>query len=197
MALKAGLTTVSMVFRGQDVDCGWTESFQSNIGGLDAAADAMEAAARKRVGFLSGRFTIEYVRASLVQAPLAPPARNQRVSFLKRIDLGGSLDPAGDGDLPFVAALVRFYNATKTVFGLREFRGLPDKFWELNSDKDAQTRIRAPINAFIAALAAGSMGMNHKLPAGGVALSLISSGTFERLTHRSTGRPLYLPRGRR
>lgn len=197
MALKAGNTTCTMVFRGQDVDCGWTESFQSSIVDLNTASDALETCARKRVGFLSGRFSIEYLRISKVQAPVVPPARNQRVSYLRRLELGGSLDPAGDGDLPFVAALVRFYNADKTVFGLREFRGLPDKFWELNSDKDAQTRIRAPVNAFVAALVAANMGMNHKLPAGGVQLVNVASGTFERLTHRITGRPLYLPRGRR
>jgi len=41
------------------------------------------------------------------------------------------------------------------------------------------------------------MGMNHKVPAGGVALVLINSAEFERLTFRATGRPLYLSRGRR
>jgi hypothetical protein len=107
------------------------------------------------------------------------------------------MDPQGDGDLPFVAALVRFYNTDKTVFGLREFRGVPDKFWNQNDDKDAQTRIRAPLNAFVQAVAANAMGMNHKLPGGGVVLTPIASGTYERLTHRQTGRPLYLPRGRR
>lgn len=197
MALKAGNTTCTMVFRGQDIDSGWTESFQSSIVDLNAAASALEACARKRVGFLSARYSIDYLRISKVQAPLAPLARNQRVSFLQRVDLGGSLDPTGDGDLPFVAALVRFYNTDKTVFGLREFRGIPDRFWNNNDDKDAQTRIRGPVNAFVTALQQNNMGMNHKLPAGGVSLVLINSGTYERLTHRITGRPLYLPRGRR
>jgi hypothetical protein len=197
MALKAGNTTCSMIFRGQDVDCGWTETFQSSIVDLTAAAAALEAVARKRVGFLSARYSIDYLRTSKVQAPLVFPARNQRVSYLQRTDLGGSLDPVGDGDLPFCAALVRFYNTDKTVFGLREFRGIPDNFWKNNDDKDAQTRLRAPINAFVTALTANNMGMNHKLVGGGVVLTLIALGVFERLTHRATGRPLYLSRGRR
>jgi hypothetical protein len=197
MALKAGNTTCSMVFRGQDVDCGWTETFQSSIIDLTQAASALEACARKRVLFLSARYSIDYLRISKVQAPVVAPARNQRVAFLQRVDLGGSLDPTGDGDLPFVAALIRFYNTDKTVFGLREMRGVPDKFWTNNDDKDAQARLKGPINAYVAALQANNMGMNHKLPAGGVALVLIALGVYERLTHRSTGRPLYLPRGRR
>lgn len=197
MAQKAGLTTCSMIFRTQDIDSGWTESFQCNIASLDNAMTAIEAVARKRVGFLSARASIDYLRVSAVQAPKVPPARNQRVSFLRKVELGGSLEPAGDGDLPFVAALVRFYNADKTVFGLREFRGIPDNFWSNNDDKVASTKIRNPVNQLITALVANGMGMNHKVPAGGVALVTIASGEFERLTHRITGRPLYLPRGRR
>lgn len=197
MALKAGATTCSMVFRGQDVDVGWTESFQSNIADLTQAADALDAVARKRVGFLSARYGIEYIRISKVQVPVVPPARNQRIAYLRSVSYGGSLEPQGDGDLPFVAALVRFYNTDKTVFGLREFRGVPDNFWQDNDDKKAKATIRNPINAFVAALIANNMGMNHKLPAGGVQLVTIALGEFQKLTHRQTGRPLYLSRGRR
>lgn len=197
MAQKAGQTTCTMIFRDQDYDSGWTESFQSNIASLDQAMTATQTVAGKRIGFLSGRFSIEYCRVSAVQAPKVPPARNQRVSFLRKVNLGGSLDPTGDGDLPFVAALVRFYNADKTVFALREFRGIPDSFWQDNADKTANARLVGPIAAMIAVLAANSFGMNHKLAAGGVSLEQIASGEYERLTHRITGRPLYLPRGRR
>lgn len=197
MALKAGNTTCTMVFRDQDYDSGWTESFQSSIVSLDTAMTAIQQVASKRIGFLSGRFSIEYCRVSAVQAPKVPPARNQRVSYLKRVNLGGSLDPTADGDLPFVAALLRFYNADKTVFALREFRGLPDTFWSNNEDKNAQARLVGPVAAFIATLVANNMGINHKLPGGGVSLVTIASGEYERITHRITGRPLYLPRGRR
>jgi hypothetical protein len=113
------------------------------------------------------------------------------------VTLGGSLEPNGDGDLPFVAALVRFYNADKTVFALREFRGIPDSFWSDNDDKTVKPKIINPLKAFVQALAVGSFGINHKLPAGGVQLVTIATGEYERLTHRITGRPLYLPRGRR
>lgn len=197
MAQKAGNTTCTMIFRDQDYDSGWTESFQSSIVSLDTAMTALQTVASKRIGFLSGRFSIEYCRVSAVQAPKVAPARNQRVSFLRRVNLGGSLDPTGDGDLPFVAALVRFYNADKTVFALREFRGVPDSFWADNADKTANARLVGPIAALIAALSAANFGINHKLAAGGVSLVTIASGEYERLTHRITGRPLYLPRGRR
>lgn len=197
MAQKAGNSTCSMVFRGQDVDVGWTETFQSSIVDLNTAADALDAVARKRVGFLSARYSIEYLRISKVQAPVVAPNRNQRVAYLRRVSYGGSLNPQGDGDLPFVSALVRLYNTDKTVFGLREFRGVPDDWWKDNDDKIARTQIKSPLQAFITALTQNNMGMNHKLPAGGVQLVLINSGEFERLTHRSTGRPLYLSRGRR
>lgn len=197
MPQKAGNTTCTMIFSDQDYSSGWTESFQSSIVDLTAAATALEQVANARVGFLSGRFSVTYLRISRVQAPLVPPARNQRISFLKPLTLGGSLDPAGDGDLPFVAALVRFYNTDKTVFALREFRGVPDRFWSDNSDKIASTLIATPINKFVAATVAANMGINHKLAGGGVALVTMRSGQFERLTHRIVGRPLYLPRGRR
>lgn len=197
MPIKAGNTTCTMVFTDQDFDAGWTETFQSSIVDLTAAADALDAVARARVGFLSGRFSIRYLRISKVQAPLAPPARNQRVSYLRPVSYSGSLDPQGDGDVPWTAALVRFYNTDKTVFGLREFRGIPDTFWSNNDDKIAQAKIVNPINTFVAATVASNMGMNHKLPGGGVQLVTIRTGQYERLTHRIVGRPLYLPRGRR
>jgi hypothetical protein len=197
MPQKAGLTTATMVFGDLDYATGWTESFQCNIADLDGAATALEQVANKRVGFLSARQSILYLRTSSVQAPKVPPARNQRISFLKRVSIGGSLEPQGDGDLPFVAALVRFYNADKKVFALREFRGIPDSFWSDNNDKIAQSKMNLTIRPFIQALAVGSFGINHKLPAGGVQLVPIATGEFERLTHRITGRPLYLPRGRR
>jgi len=197
MAQKAGATTCSMIFEGVRQNVGWTESFQSNIASMDQAMTATQKVASKRVAFLSAQFKITYCRVSVVQAPKVPPARNQRVSFLQRADLGGSLDPTGDGDLAFTAALVRVYDADKLVFGLREFRGLPDNFWKDNDDKTAQATLVQPINAFIAELAANTFGINHKVPGGGVALKAIATGYYERLTHRITGRPLYLSRGRR
>lgn len=199
MAQKAGNTTCTMIFNGQDRDVGWTESFQSSVTSLDTAMTNLQAVARARVAFLSARYEIQYLRISAVQAPKVPPARNQRISFLKRFAGGGSLDPSGDGDLPFVAALVRFYNADKTVFALREFRGLPDRFWTNNEDKTAQSVLVQPIAAFIQALVQNNMGINHKnpTPPGGVSLVTVASGEYERLTHRITGRPLYLSRGRR
>lgn len=199
MALKAGLTTCTMIFRDQDYDSGWTESFQCNIADMNNAMTAIQTVAQDRVTFLSGRFSIEYCRVSLVQAPHAPGGRNQRVAFLRRTDLGGSLDPTGDGDLPFVAALIRFYTADKKVFGLRQFRGIPDAFWGNNDDKNAKARLSQPINKFVQTLIAQAMGMNHKVPGNppGVALATIASGEYERLTHRITGRPIYLPRGRK
>jgi hypothetical protein len=196
MGLKAGATTIALVFADGDYLSGWTESWQCNIGDMVAAENAGEALARARVGFLSARFTIEYVRVSKVQMPKVAPARNQRVSYLKPFGLGGSLQPQGDGDLPFVAALVRFYNADKTIFALRQFRGLPDNFWSQNDDKVALTTIDRPMRAYVAAVVAGGMGITHKLPAGGVALTPMVSAQYERLTHRMVGRPLYLPRGR-
>lgn len=197
MAQKAGLTTCTLIFDGKDVDVGWSESFQSSIGDLVAAADALVAVANKRVLFLSGRYSITYVRVSLVQAPKVAPARNQRVSYLRKISIGGSLDPAADGDLPFVAALARLYTADKRIFALREFRGIPDSFWSDNDDKVAAAKIKAPLNNFVASLAANNMGINHKVAGGGVALAIPSTAEFERLTHRITGRPFYLSRGRR
>jgi len=199
MAQKAGNTTCTMIFNGQDRDVGWTESFQSSTVSLDTAMASLERVARARVGLLSARYEIQYLRISAVQAPKVPPARNQRIAYLKRFSGGGSLDPSGDGDLPFVAALCRFYNADKTVFALREFRGLPDRFWTNNEDKGAQATLVQPIAALINALVAANMGIDHKnpTPPGGVTLVTIASGEYQRLTHRITGRPLYLSRGRR
>lgn len=197
MALKAGANTCTMIFRGQDVDCGWSESWQTSTGDMNAAMDGIENVANKRIGILSARFSIEYLRVSKVQVPLVAPNRNQRISFLRKVNLGGSLDPTKDGDLPFVSASVRFYNADKTVFALRQLRGVPDDWWSDNDDKVAASKIKTPLNSYVTSLSANAMGVNHKVPAGGVALILVNTGIFTRMTHRQTGRPLYLSRGRR
>lgn len=197
MAQKAGNTTCSMIFSDNDYATGWTESFQSSTVSLDTAMTSLQTVANARVKLLSSRFSIDYCRVSAVQAPKVAPARNQRISYLTRVSLGGSLEPQGDGDLPFVAALIRFYNADKTVFALREFRGLPDSFWKDNADKTVNGVLSQPIAQLIQALTNANFGINHKVPGGGVALVNIASGVYERLTHRITGRPSYLPRGRR
>jgi hypothetical protein len=197
MAQKAGATTVTLVFNSFDQNAGWTESWQSNQAGLDGASNAGKVVARARVGFLSQRFLISYIRTSTVQVPKVPPARNQRISFLEPFELAGSCPDSGDGDLVFVAGLVRFYNADKTVFALREFRGCADNFWERNDDKIALSKFQNGLNKYLAAIVAGGMGITHKLPAGGVQLAIMRSFQYERMTHRITGRPLYLPRGRR
>lgn len=195
MALFKG----SMLFSDHSQTLGWIENYYVDAANIPGALDALTLLANVRTQALSVQREISFVRASANTPRIVPAPRRQRNAGLKRLALPGSFKPAqGSPDLAFVAAKVRYADTSRAVFRTALLRGLDDSMWDIGNDKNAIIFFAAFLPVWLAALKAAPTFILH-LSADHTARTpvLIDSAQYEGLTHRDTGRPLLLPRGRR
>lgn len=178
---------------------GWTDVWYVNAGSVQLADQQGFAIANSRIKGLHQDFTLDAQRTSSNVPTLPKPAaRRGRASSLSELNLDGSLGPAANADLPGSAALIRVSDATNTVFKNWLLRGTPDNWWDNDQDKIASAQCKAFLMGFIPVLVAQQAFILHKNGNPAVYTPVaIQQGNFFRLSHRNTGRPFFLQRGRR
>jgi hypothetical protein len=178
---------------------GWTDVWYMSAADFTTANTQATALANARVQGLHQDFSLDTLRIS-DNIPVFPKPANRRTrhAALYEVNLGGSLGPAGEAALPGEAALIRVSNTDNTTFRNWELRGIPDRWWDQDQDKIAKTELNVFLNTFQAALAANQVFLLHRTrnPDAYTPVALVKCQYF-RLTHKNTGRPLYLQRGRR
>jgi len=167
---------------------------------VNSAMAKADQIAQQRVGILAAGLSLSYIRLSgnLPEGATSPP--RQRAAVLKRVDYNGSYKPSVDkADLVFVAAKVRYANNDGTVFRVQLMRGLSDELWSDGNDKIAQVAFKNFLPNFQQALQSNDFQIRHKNRAAPTVpiYTAINKAQYEALTRRATGRPLFLPRGRR
>jgi hypothetical protein len=195
MALFKG----SMLFQDHSQTLGWVENFYVDAASLPAALDSMQFIATVRSQSLSVQREIGFVRASANTPRIVPAPRRQRNADLKRVSIPGSFKPSqGAPDLTFVAAKLRYSDAGRSVFRVGLMRGLDDSLFDLGNDKNALVFFQQFLPVWQRTLTQASAFLLHILPDHSARVPVaIANVQYEGLTHRDTGRPLLLPRGRR
>lgn len=193
-----GLFKGSLLFSDHSQTLGWTENFFVDAASIPAALDALQLVASVRAQALSVQREISYIRASANVPTIPPGPRRQRKAGLKRIAIFGSFKPAqGVPDLAFVAAKIRYADATQQVFRTSMMRGLDDSLWDTGNDKNAIVFFNQFLPIWKNTLTQAQIFMLHINEAHTAYTPVaISTVQYEGLSHRDTGRPLLLPRGR-
>lgn len=194
MALFKG----SMLFSDHSQTLGWVENYYVDAASIPAALDSLAFMAPVRAQALSVQREIAYVRASANTPRIVPAPRRQRNAGLKRISIPGSFKPGqGAPDLAFIAAKVRYSDATTSVFRTALLRGLDDSLFDLGNDKNAIIFFNQFLPIWKQTLTQAQVFILHLLADHTARVPVaIANVQYEGLTHRDTGRPLLLPRGR-
>jgi hypothetical protein len=189
-----------MLFEALNQVSGWSEVYNITAADLNAALTSMNSLAQARCAILQSHFMITHVRVSNpVVAPTPGFIRGQRTATLQEVNLPGSFGVStGAPDVVWTCAMVRWMDATKTVFRNQLFRGLDDSFWSSGDDKIAAANMVGFVATFTAALVAAGAVILHRIrPMLNINPVVIQSGQYQKITRRATGRPFVLLRGRR
>jgi len=190
---------VTFFFQDDEQSLGWSENWFLTAADFNAAQTAANNIAQTRVQILASPLVLKYVRCSGNLAPTVPHAPRQRLANLTAPLLQGSYRPSTDfPDVAWTAAKMRWTNNDGTIFRVQLIRGISDEFWANGEDKIAQTQMKLWAKQMTATLVANQALIHHVVrgnPAG--TYVAMAKGFYEGLTRRATGRPSYLPRGRR
>ena len=191
-----------MIFVDEVESLGWTETYYLNGNDLSKGLDDMATLATVRAQALSVRRSIGWVRTSsnVPNLPvIPPPPPRQRQACLRRVDIPGSYKAAtGEPDTAWQAAKIRYSSTDCLVFRTFLMRGLDDSLWSNGDDKIAKAFFKQFLPKWVAALAALPCYILHKNRVGpAINPVVIAKAEYEGMTRRATGRPLFLPRGRR
>lgn len=186
-------------FQNDEQSLGWSEVYYCSAADIVAAQTASLRLAQERVKLLCSPIELKYSRVSGNDQPGTPGTHRQRLASLQSVLLTGSFSPTTDyPDVSWTAAKVRLQNADGTIFRVQLLRGLPDIFWDQGTDKLAKQNMKVFVKGWKAALVAGNFQIRHIIRGNPVRSYIaIHDAQFEGLTRRATGRPSYLPRGRR
>jgi hypothetical protein len=195
-----------MYFEDEDDGLGWSEVFYLGTSTLSNGLLGMTAIAQARIKALSIDSSITYARViTNLPADNAVRPRQQRNAALTRLNLQGQANAGGQrsGDLPWAAVKVRWVSSDLQIFRTQLLRGLPDNWFDQGNDKIAQAALATFIPMYVSVLAANMAQIRHLNPVVPPATARVYSyvgiarGIYEGYTHRDTGRPFGLPRGRR
>lgn len=190
---------VVFFFNDPSQSLGWSEVWYAAGADINSIQNAAQAVAATRVQILCSPLMLTYCRVSLNLAPTAPGVRRQRLASLTAPLLEGSFRPSSDfSDVAWTAAKIRWANNDGTIFRIQLIRGISDECWQNGNDKLGQQFIRPWVKSYLKQLQAANFQLHHVVrgvPAG--SYIALGSGLYEGLTRRATGRPSYLPRGRR
>lgn len=178
---------------------GWTDVWYMNATDFTQANTQGTNLANTRVQGLHQDFSLDTIRISDNYPVFPAPAhRRTRHAALYELNLGGSLGPAGEAALPGEAAVIRVATNDNTIFRNWLLRGIPDRWWDQDQDKIAKTELNTFLQQFQAALGINQIQILHRTrnPDAYTPMPALKAQYF-RLSHKNTGRPLYLQRGRR
>jgi len=188
------------IFKSSFQSMGWSESWYVTATDKPTAHNASQSVAIRRLQALSNACTLVAIRTTGNIPPFTPNVMRQRDVLISFLNWPGQYNETGVASaLGFTAAKVRFMNTTNEAFTVRELRGLPDTSWSNNSDKIASSLIAMMLPALVLGMQTNNFGFRHinrGSPPTYTYLA-IQSGFYEGLTRRATGRPSYLPRGRK
>jgi len=190
-----------MFFVSRTINAGWTEDWFLSASDLDGAMASLQNIADERIKFLGRNYDLEWLRVT-DNIPLAVPAppRRQRSVLLDHFQKRGLLGTTADsGDTPWEALKVRFQSTDKHCFRVQNLRGVPDSLWSGGGPvnlKAAMGPYIQPYNTKLVVNGAQIRHVNNTSPKTFTYFN-VSKAIIEDLSRRATGRPSFLPRGRR
>lgn len=192
---------MDMMFESRTISAGWNESWY--LAGTDPQSGMTQALiiAGARLACLSRNYTLTFVRtsANLAQPTTGNP-RRQRNVFLTFFNGRGQLGTLDDnGDTPWQALKVRWLTNISSNFAVKNMRGIPDKLWVQGGPANIAAVFNAPFRTYANAVIAQGGQLRHvsaTLPKT-FSYNTITGAVLENLSRRATGRPSFLPRGRR
>jgi len=190
---------VTFFFQDDTQSLGWSEVHYAVGASQQAIQQAALSVAETRVQLLCGPIQLKYIRVTQNIPPSTVGVRRQRLASLTAPLLVGSYTPGSDyPDVAWTAAKIRLSNADGTIFRVQLLRGSTDAQWDLGSDKKFKVFMTGWCKNYLAALNAANF-QGHHIVRGNPAGSYYAYGQcfYEGLTRRATGRPSYLPRGRK
>lgn len=191
---------VTFFFTQPEESLGWSEVHYAAGADFPSVQLAARQVANVRTQILASPCTLDFIRVSGNLAPTTPMVRRQRLASLTAPALVGSATPKDSSfpDVAWTAVKVRLTNTDGTIFRIQLLRGVPDSFWSEGNDVQAGLAMRGFVKAYLGALQAANF-QGHHIVRGNPAGIYYSYGQciFEGMTRRATGRPSYLPRGRR
>ncbi len=191
-----------MVFEFKPKAAGWVETWYLDVSSLDSALDKIVNIAQKRITFCPTGVDIPYVRVSANTPFLTPPphtpkrTRNMRLSA---IGLVGNYGTGGNrSDTRWQAIPIRWQGVTSGVFKSQNMRGVTDFVWDNGRQANLKNIYKSFLDGYLTVLQANNAVIRH-VSRPGPAESAVALSRYDilRVSHRDTGRPLYLQRGRR
>jgi hypothetical protein len=197
--MPASTFKVIFFFENDEQSLGWSEVNYFTGADILAAQTAGLALAQARVALLAGPIQLKYIRCSGNLPPTTAHTYRQRLANLTAPLLVGSWSPGTDyPDVTWTAAKVRLTNNDGTIFRVQLLRGIPDIIWDQGTDKLGKVRVQTFMKSYVKALIANNFSIAHTIRGNpNKNFVAIAAGFYEGLTRRATGRPSYLPRGRR
>lgn len=191
---------VTWIFKDAIQLAGFSESWYVVASSKQIAhANALQVLPKRLQSISSGVIAVAQRTTGNVP-PYTPDVLRQRDVIIDFLGWPGSAGQSFGGEgLVFAAAKVRFSNNTIEAFSMRELRGLPNDAWQNNSDKVANTLTTQMLLSAVPLMQ--SLGFCFRHVQRGtpptIAFIPVQQGQYESMTRRATGRPSYLPRGRR
>jgi len=190
-----------MIFRYQPLSLGWVETWYLEAADLSAAIANLSIIASSRVTCSPKEVFMDLIRVSENLPPLtAPPnVRRQRLNQIQAVNLQGSLaTSSATSDTAWQAVLIRWQGQVQSIFRMQELRGVPDGIFEDAKFKPNASGFFGALQGYALSLKNNGARLRHKVRGTPPTASYTGVKDFilVRMTHRITGRPLYLPRGR-
>ena len=194
-------TRFDMVFEAQKISAGWVESWNLATSDLQAARSTAVIVAEKRLTCLSRNYFIDFVRVT-DNVSLAVPlqARRQRNVLIHSLQKRGLVGSTSDsGDMPWVALKIRWQSANTKCFRVQNLRGIPDNLWTAGGPVNLVAAFSPIILPYQQAVIAQQCQLRHAEVTNPKTFSYsnVVGLEIENLSRRATGRPPFLPRGRR
>jgi len=192
-----------MIIRHIGQSLGWIETWYLDQSSIDTSAkSALRNIAGTRLTFLHPSAKIEFLRWSTNSPPTTPPpnVRRQRISEIELYDRFGSAGGKISTDDPaWTATKVRFNGTVSGVFATRNMRAMPAILFSGGQPNKVGQFMQPVIDQYVVKLQANGAKIRHILrgPPKRASYVDVRDAQVLGITHRDTGRPLYLPRGRK
>ena len=194
---------MDMIVRHTGQGLGWVETWYLDQSTIDSVAkNALRNIAGTRLTFLAPSAKIEFLRWSTNIPPTtAPPnPRRQRVSEIELFDRVGSAGgKIREDDPAWTAVKVRFNGTEQGVFATRNLRAMPAILFAAGSPNKPGPFMQPSIDTYVEKLKANGAKIKHLVRGTPKTIAYVELRDAQVLgiSHRDTGRPLYLPRGRK
>lgn len=192
---------MDMVFEAERVSAGWTESWYLGGTDLNAGLAIADLVGRARLNCLARNFFLDFVRVTVNTALAVPQqARRQREVLIRSLQLRGYLGNTSEsGDMPWAALKIRWRGANPKCFRVQNLRGIPDNLWTAGGPANLIAQFTPALTPYKQVVIQQNCQMRHAEVTNPATFSYtnVIAAEIENLSRRATGRPPFLPRGRR